>query len=711
MSSKLKLWGLLVILPLALLVWAGWQHTRISRKLANDAKQLARIELRIADLEELKKNPAAWHSYGDVQHFSKENDLRQALEAKSRLEGVQWLRQTQGWLPPAGAACSLAALATGLFGLWLGYSAGQRALRSREALLSAFSAARRLLPWIITGLTVFTALALVPLLVFETANMWNTSGRISGNQGKLMAIMVGGAIGLIILVVKALRALPGAFKLFQPDPLEIHGTNITPTDAPGLWTWVRELAHKLAAPVPDRILVGLDQGFFVTSGRVRLLPAAHETQGLTLYLPLPLMALLDREETAAIVGHELGHFAGEDTAYSLRFLPIYGGVQRSLETVVATAGPSDNLSLNPSWLYGCWFMERFDHAVQHWSRLREFAADATGEHVAGREPSCRALVRTAAAEAVIHEQLRALHANPDAAPTDLVQDLRARAAQAGFASPDEALEQRTSHPTDTHPTTRERLAALGEPVPLRPALATAALRPVDATTPPWFAALFANLPALNATLTREFSGAVAAQEATIDKNLAEVVQLGNETRELRERSTLNFLIFGFLALIVLGFAVGITAFTTTPNRFIGAAICGAVGLFFLWFSWHHWSLGRGSCMRLEPAQIVLFDRKISPLAIAWTDIDDLSFFTTNQKFTLTFFLNANPQIKLNFRFFARVSYKSAKRSLHTSVNGVRGLNHDQLAELIHNYWRAGQARSLQSERAAARHKTSFNSSP
>ncbi|MFD2022059.1 M48 family metalloprotease [Pseudocitrobacter faecalis] len=43
--------------------------------------------------------------------------------------------------------------------------------------------------------------------------------------------------------------------------------------------------------------------------------------GNTLYLPLTYLSLLNEAEIAAVVGHELGHFTGEDTQYSLRFAP------------------------------------------------------------------------------------------------------------------------------------------------------------------------------------------------------------------------------------------------------------------------------------------------------------------------------------------------------------------------------------------------------
>lgn len=90
------------------------------------------------------------------------------------------------------------------------------------------------------------------------------------------------------------------------------------------------------------------------------------------------MALLDEAETAAVIGHELGHFTGDDTQYSLRFLPLYAGIQNSLGHIANNAqGVSwlDSLVLRPSLDMGVWFLQTFHETVSHWSRIREHAAD------------------------------------------------------------------------------------------------------------------------------------------------------------------------------------------------------------------------------------------------------------------------------------------------------------------------------------------------
>lgn len=194
------------------------------------------------------------------------------------------------------------------------------------------------------------------------------------------------ALILLGLLASAWQMLAKISRLrLRPAPaLDVIGRRLGEEDAPELWTLLRELAARLDTPAPQHLLVGLCDGFYVTANRVCLQPSGEHLQGRSLYLSLPLLGLLDRAELSAVIAHELAHFAGRDAHYSLRFLPIYQGAASQLAAIEEQeANVFERAALEPARLLAGYFLERFGLAVNHWSRLREFAADRRAAQLAG----------------------------------------------------------------------------------------------------------------------------------------------------------------------------------------------------------------------------------------------------------------------------------------------------------------------------------------
>ena len=177
-------------------------------------------------------------------------------------------------------------------------------------------------------------------LSYEGLAMWHL-GRLGSGEVKLMAVLGVIAAFCLYSIWQLLKQLRHMLGMFTPEPLEMFGQVVTPEQAPGLWRHVNEVAGKLGALPPDHIVVSLAQGFYVTSSEATVQPANTSLQGRTLHVPLLYLGLLSREEVGAVIGHELAHFAGKDTEYSLRFLPIYDGINRSLKAVFTTMLFSD----------------------------------------------------------------------------------------------------------------------------------------------------------------------------------------------------------------------------------------------------------------------------------------------------------------------------------------------------------------------------------
>src|SRR5262249_49361668 len=229
-----------------------------------------------------------------------------------------------------------------------------------------------------------------------------------------------------------------------------------------LWHQTDQTAEKLGARRPDHIVIGLDPSFFVTEADV-VTPDGALT-GRTLFCSLPLARILTVSEFTAIIGHELGHFRGEDTKFSEHFYPIYRGTTSAIASLQAAGGRGWGfIALLPAIAVFTFFLERFAVAENLLSRSRELLADQAGAEATSSRIMASALVKVHAFSGIWFDFQRAA--------AELLQQgkffknasfLFAQAA-VDAARPDvlEGIADRhTSHPTDSHPPLAVRLDSL-----------------------------------------------------------------------------------------------------------------------------------------------------------------------------------------------------------------------------------------------------------
>lgn len=285
-------------------------------------------------------------------------------------------------------------------------------------------------------------------------------------------LLIGGVhIQLVIAlgigaVVGVYGAIMGARKAMTKTISKVQGKEILETDAPEIWRHVRELSEKLGARPPKNIVVGLDPNFFVTEARVAC--PGKTLRGRTLYLSLPLSRILTPDELWAVVGHELGHFIGEDTKFSLRFYPIYRGASEALVALLHGSEEGRqrgglNIAALPAAMLLRHFLESFAEAENGIGRERELAADKVGAQLCGERNYAAALVKIHAFSPIYAGTYDYLNEKvtsglPDANVAVFF------ASTAAAKSSKEALvgitEGRMTHPTDSHPPLADRLAAL-----------------------------------------------------------------------------------------------------------------------------------------------------------------------------------------------------------------------------------------------------------
>lgn len=259
------------------------------------------------------------------------------------------------------------------------------------------------------------------------------------------------------------------------------GRRLTREQMPQVWRWVEALAERVGAPGPEHIVVGIDQSFFVTSVPVLLQPSGEQLSGRTLYLPLTYLSSMSQAESAAIIGHELGHFRHQDTERSSEVSAQFRLMSVHFASLLDDDGHPPGWFERPvMWLAGE-FLHHFQVAVHHWRRDQELLADRAGAEVAGERLFCQALLRVIALDRVIDQLLG------EGRQGNLVQALSEHLRHTPPSLDQSLMTQALAHPFDTHPPTQQRLVALDIALD-EPLLAEATRQPTDADRQ-WFAQL------------------------------------------------------------------------------------------------------------------------------------------------------------------------------------------------------------------------------
>ena len=331
--------------------------------------------------------------------------------------------------------------------------AGLFASIHRRLLLLLFAPGLKLVLVILFGLILAQgAIATFGIFVLETTLANTYHPILIGSIGLAAAV---GAISMIV----------AGFSISKRVSLSIHGIRISREDEPILWAFVADIAKKLGASIPKNIVVGLEPTFFATNADVTVYPQGAKFSGETLYLSLPFIRIFSMGELKAVVGHELGHFRGEDTRYSLKFYPIYSGTQQAIQALMAgTDNSAGSLTILPGYVLLMFFMERFALAESKISRFRELKADQAGSEVSSSIALITSLLKMGAFASLWPELRKSMAdaLNQGKAITN-ASSLYAESA-ADSMTPEvlfETIHTSIPHPTDSHPTTAQRISNLG----------------------------------------------------------------------------------------------------------------------------------------------------------------------------------------------------------------------------------------------------------
>ena len=291
---------------------------------------------------------------------------------------------------------------------------------------------------------------LIPLLAygtFELTVLW--FGQFFPKL--LLVIILGGLFALWRSAAILLKKVPLEFK----EPMS---REVTPDEAPELWQAVRQAAQRLQTTPPDHIIIGLQFNFYVTELAVR--HDAGRAEGKTLYLSYPLLKQLSGDEVLAIIGHELGHFIGEDTRMTREFYPLRLKIHATMVAMARSGWVGW-----PSFQFLNFFGWCFGETEQAASRKRELLADQKAAALTSPRTAANALVRFQVATEAFHRGLADAIKNKTENPLNVpLQTVVQEKLAADTEFWNRLFEKNTPHPLDSHPPLNIRLGALGQNV-------------------------------------------------------------------------------------------------------------------------------------------------------------------------------------------------------------------------------------------------------
>lgn len=206
---------------------------------------------------------------------------------------------------------------------------------------------------------------------------------IAGLTALFLAVgfMIGGEQGMLIAFAFALAM--NLFAYWNADKIVLRMYNARPIgreDAPGFYGIVEQLAHRAGLPMPKVYIIEEDQPNAFATGRNPDHAAVAATTGL--------LKLLNHEEIAGVMAHELGHVRNRDTLIMTITATIAGALGMLANFALFFGGGRDERS-NPLGIVGTILLMILAPLAAMLvqmliSRTREYEADRAGAEISGQ---------------------------------------------------------------------------------------------------------------------------------------------------------------------------------------------------------------------------------------------------------------------------------------------------------------------------------------
>lgn len=289
-------------------------------------------------------------------------------------------------------------------------------------------------------------LAIGVLLV--AMSFWVTALWFNFYSEKIILMVAIVAIGSALAVLKAIFTIP---KLEST----LEGRVISRNDKLPVWDRLHAICQRVGAECPDQIVAGIDDNFFVTEFPITI--QGKVFRGKTLYVSLSLLKQLDANEADAVIAHEMAHFSGNDTLYTMRTAPLLSRFDMYLN------GLHQGISI-PVYYFMLCFRALFELSLSKLRREREFRADRIASEVISPRDVASSLLRVVAYSRFrqhVEQELFQLESVLQTADVSHRIEQGFPEFSLAFAADPNIGGMATSHPFDSHPPLAQRLAAIG----------------------------------------------------------------------------------------------------------------------------------------------------------------------------------------------------------------------------------------------------------
>lgn len=274
----------------------------------------------------------------------------------------------------------------------------------------------------------------VMLLTLLSVILMAIGGAVGGSNGALVMLI----ISLVINFISYWNCDKIALRSYNAQPL-------TEEEVPELFDLVRELTKRAHMPMPRLYIIPTDVPNAFATGRDENHAAVALTEGL--------MTMLDRDELAGVISHELSHIKHRDTLIMTLAASIAGAISwianmAQWAAIFGGGRDEEGHSTNPIALMVTAVVAPIAAMVIQMalSRSREFMADATGAEISGKP-----LALASALEKLDDYAHHRVMANATPASSGLF-----------IINPLSGVRSMAANLFSTHPSTEERIKKLRE---------------------------------------------------------------------------------------------------------------------------------------------------------------------------------------------------------------------------------------------------------